>query len=201
MDILKDKAIIQKTPNSLILFIGDSITAGNHVSYDDNIACLVRNNLKANNKLYCCINRGISGSTTNSYNTILDSYIDIILKSSQPNKIAVLCIGTNDVSTTLDNAQTIYNRWASLANSVKAKGITLWAITIPPREDNVTYNSKIIDINNLIKSSNIQSKTFDWFSACYDNEIIKDIFVPEDKVHINKYGLQILADLISIEVI
>lgn len=116
-------------PAKVILFYGDSLTAGNGLSVDDAFPALIQRKLTADGKAVKVINAGLSGETSAGGLARLDWVL------RQPVDILVLELGANDGLRGLPLDQTEKNLQA-IIDKMKAKNpavkIIVAGMMVPP---------------------------------------------------------------------
>ena len=105
---------LDQTNEKIILFFGNSLTAGYGLEEGESFPSLVQNRLDSLNLGYKVVNAGLSGETTADG----QNRIDWVLK--QPMDIFVLELGANDMLRGLDLSQTEENL-KTIINKVRAK--------------------------------------------------------------------------------
>ena len=185
--IISVALFLQGSPNpSVILFFGDSLTAGYGLSPDEAFPALVEKKLNSQGKPARVVNAGLSGETSAGGL----SRIDWVLR--QPIDVFVLELGANDGLRGLPVDQTRKNLQA-IINKVRTKfpkaRIVIAGMMVPPNmgPDYTTKFQKIFP--ELAKENNVALIPF----LLQDVAGIEELNLP-DGIHPNTEGHKIVAD-------
>jgi acyl-CoA thioesterase-1 len=180
---------LQTTPKKVILFFGDSLTAGYGLSTEEAFPALTEKNLNKSGKSVKVVNAGLSGETSAGGL----SRIDWILR--QPIDIFVLELGANDGLRGLPLDQTRKNLQA-IIDKVKAKypnvKFVLAGMMVPPNMGKEYANDFKKIYPDLAKKNNATLIPF----LLQDVGGIEKLNQP-DGIHPNVEGHKIVARNIS----
>ena len=176
------------TKTKIILFFGNSLTAGFGVEPAEAHPALIQNKIDSLDLKYKVVNAGVSGETTSGGN----SRVDWILK--QPMDIFVLELGANDglrgipLATTEQNLQSIIDKVRTAYPEVK---IILEGMQIPPNMG-AEYTTGFKDIYpRLAKENNIELIPFLLKDVAGDTKLNQ-----QDGIHPTAEGHKILAETV-----
>ncbi len=125
----EEPAVVNESAEKVILFFGDSLTAGYGLELEEAFPALIQNRLDSLDLKYTVINSGLSGETTSGGRNRLDWVLN------QDVDVFVLELGANDGLRGIPLAETRKNLQA-MVDLVKAKNsqteIILAGMQIPP---------------------------------------------------------------------
>ncbi|SKB39722.1 acyl-CoA thioesterase-1 [Salegentibacter holothuriorum] len=177
---------IQKSEKNVILFFGNSLTAGMGLETSEAFPALIQNRLDSLNYNYEVINAGLSGETTasgkNRINWVLNQDVDVF----------VLELGANDGLRGIPLEETRKNL-QDIINSVKEKNpdtkIVLAGMQIPPNMGEA-YTTEFKNIfPELAEKNNIALIPFLLEGVAGDPKLNQ-----QDGIHPTAEGYEIVAD-------
>ncbi len=174
-----------RPPARIILFLGDSLTAGYGLDREDAYPAIIQGKLEKSGLPYRAVNGGVSGDTTAGGLR----RIDWLLR--QPVDILVLALGANDglrgvtVESTRENLQAIINRAREENPEVK---ILLAGMQLPPNMGNEYTKSFRKIYPRLAQKNNIKLIPF-----LLEGVAAMPNLNQSDGIHPNIKGHQIVA--------
>jgi acyl-CoA thioesterase-1 len=184
--IFSTLGLASETNEKVILFIGDSLTAGYGVSQKSNFPSLIGNKLKSENISVKIVNASISGSTSASSHSRLRFY-----KKLRPS-ILFLALGANDGLRGVPAKQTKLNleKTIQLAQSWKTK-VILAGMKVPPNYGEVYRREFEAMYPALAKKYKVTLVPFLLHNVAGEKSLNQG-----DGIHPNEAGNKIMAETV-----
>lgn len=184
-----------KNPVTSIICLGDSNTFGYMLTKSQSYPYLLAKAVESNGAIV--INKGINGNTTQDVIDRLEKDVVSHFKPYSKN-IVLLQIGTNDIGFAY-KAESLFERYKVIVESLKDNGFEVWALSVPPRNDNAKFSIQISDLNAKFKKYDKISCFVDLWAMFADESgyRCKDEFILEDGVHLSFAACKAIAEILG----
>jgi len=177
-----------------VICLGDSLTSGTGLDTVDTYPSKLKTSFI--NYPIGFTNKGVAGDKISNVVARLGTSIIPNNVADADKNIILLMIGTNDRGVA---PATVMAEYEALVQNMQKFGFEVWAITIPPRDDNAEYRTFNKNLNTLIKASTVPNKIIDFYANCVDgSDVTLSGYLQEDEVHLTTVATGVLRDLISV---